>query len=61
MTAIGLAHYGGTRGLYDQPTDEWVRALAYFEHVDDLNAAEQRRQRRAADLAHARRRAAHGR
>ena len=61
MTAIGLAHYGGTRGLYEQPQDEWTRALAYYDHVDDLNAKERQRQKRAALEADMRRRAARGR
>lgn len=42
MTEIGLKHYGGTLGLYDRPYDEQVRALAYFDHLD-----EQRRRARA--------------
>jgi hypothetical protein len=34
MTAIGLAHYGGCDGLYSQPRDEQVRALAYYQDLD---------------------------
>lgn len=29
MTAIGLKHYGSTLGLYEQPTEEQARALAF--------------------------------
>ncbi len=36
MTRIGLAHYGGTLGLYSQPRDEQVRALAYYRRLDEL-------------------------
>lgn len=41
MTAIGLAHYGGTLGLYNQPPDEWARALAFYADQDE-RAAEAR-------------------
>lgn len=34
MTELGLKHYGGTLGLYEQPYDEQVRALAYYAHLD---------------------------
>ena len=36
MTEIGLDHYGGTLGLYRQPLDEQVRALAHYAHKDKL-------------------------
>lgn len=31
-----MRHYGGTMGLYEQPRDEQVRALAIYEHLDYL-------------------------
>lgn len=34
MTWIGLHHYGGTLGLYDQPLDEQARALAVYEEAE---------------------------
>lgn len=30
-------------GLYNQPSDEWSRALAYFEHQDDKARARHKR------------------
>jgi len=48
MTAIGLAHYGGTMGLYNEPEEEWSRALAYFDHMDDMSAADALRRERIA-------------
>lgn len=50
MTQIGLAHYGGTLGLYNEKREEQVRALAYYSHLDDL-AAERRAEKRRADAA----------
>ena len=47
MTAIGLAHYGGTLGLYNEPHDEISRALAYYSHLDDLKLADERARRKA--------------
>jgi hypothetical protein len=35
MTAIGLTHYGSTLGLYNQPVDEWARALAFYADQDE--------------------------
>ncbi len=52
MTAIGLMHYGGTQGLYNEPPQEWVRALAYYAHADDERNKE--RLRRARRDAHRR-------
>ncbi len=48
MTAIGIAHYGGTMGLYNQPEDEWSRALAYYDHMDDRSIQAARDRERAA-------------
>lgn len=45
MTSIGLAHYGGTLGLYNQSPSEISRALAYYSHLDDLKLAEARARR----------------
>ncbi len=39
MTAIGIAHYGGALGLYNQPNEEISRVLAYYQNEDDLRAA----------------------
>lgn len=36
MIEIGLAHYGGTLGLYNEPLDEQVRALAHYAHRDKM-------------------------
>lgn len=41
MVGLGLAHYGGTLGLYHQPRDEQVRALA-FERQRRILAARTR-------------------
>lgn len=46
MTELGLKHYGGTLGLYDQPYDEQVRALAYSAHLDAQRREAQERARR---------------
>ncbi|MEO0605942.1 MAG: hypothetical protein AAF211_31225 [Myxococcota bacterium] len=43
MTAIGLKHYGGTRGLYEQDYDEQVRALAYYAELEDRRKARRAR------------------
>ncbi len=50
MTRIGLAHYGGTLGLYNESREEQVRALAFYSHLGDL-AAERRAEKRRADAA----------
>lgn len=42
MTALGLAYYGGTLGLYDRGPDEWARALAFQQDQEE-------RQRKAAE------------
>ncbi len=49
MTAIGLLHYGGTLGLYNQPPEEWARALAYYEHADEMRAEDRLSRKRARD------------
>lgn len=53
MTELGLAHYGGTLGLYMQPRAEWVRALAHYnqtmkrlrEHEQGVEAERARRRK----------------
>lgn len=32
MTEIGLKHYGGTNGLFEQTEEEQVRVLAFYIH-----------------------------
>ena len=46
MTQIGLAHYGGTLGLYNESREEQVRALAFYSHLDDRAAARAAEKRR---------------
>lgn len=46
MTMIGLAHYGGTLGLYNQPDDEIVRALAYYRDRDERRIKQQKERER---------------
>jgi len=59
MTELGLKHYGGTLGLYMQPYDEQVRALAYYAHLDAQRT--RARERRDAELAKRKRRPRRGR
>lgn len=49
MTAIGLAHYGGTLGLYNQPPEEWARALAFYEDQDERQREARERAERDRD------------
>ena len=54
MTAIGLAHYGGTLGLYNEPRDEQVRALAHYADIDDRRRAAKVRRDREEEIRRAR-------
>ncbi len=46
MTMIGLAHYGGTMGLYNEPDNEHARALAYYRDRDELRIKQQKERER---------------
>lgn len=48
MTRLGLMHYGGTEGLYAQPREEQVRALAYLNECDRREYAAAKARHKAA-------------
>lgn len=43
---IGMLHYGGTEGLFEQDTDEQARAIEAYEHVEYLRAQQAKSRKR---------------
>jgi len=45
MTLIGLKHYGGTLGLYEQPLEEQARALALYDEIARRSRPKKKKER----------------